>query len=70
MGKIGLHASCVIPDIVYAAIDLDRREGVWRSDNRGASWTKGADAVGGGTGPHYYQEIVAEVRITSSDSIW
>lgn len=60
MGKIGLAISPQNPDIVYAAIELDRREGgVWRSDNRGASWTKGADAVGGGTGPHYYQEIVA-----------
>ena len=44
--------------MVYAAIELNRREGgVWRSDDGGASWSKGADAVGGGTGPHYYQEI-------------
>jgi hypothetical protein len=46
--------------VVYAAIELNRRKGgVWRSADRGASWEKGADAVGGGTGPHYYQELYA-----------
>jgi photosystem II stability/assembly factor-like uncharacterized protein len=59
-GKIGLAISPQNPDVIYAAIELNRREGgVWRSDNRGGSWVKGADAVGGGTGPHYYQEIFA-----------
>ena len=59
-GKIGLASSPQNPDVIYAAIELNRREGgVWRSDNRGGSWVKGADAVGGGTGPHYYQEIFA-----------
>ena len=58
MGKIGLAISQQDPDVLYAAIELNRREGgVWRSDDAGASWEKGADAVGGGTGPHYYQEI-------------
>ncbi len=60
LGKIGLSISPQNPDVVYAAIELNRREGgVWRSDDRGASWVKGADAVGGGTGPHYYQELFA-----------
>ncbi len=60
LGKIGLAISTQNPDVVYAAIELNRREGgVWRSADRGASWEKGADAVGGGTGPHYYQEIFA-----------
>ena len=59
-GKIGLTISPLQPDVLYAAIELDRREGgVWRSANRGASWEKMSDAVGGGTGPHYYQEIIA-----------
>ncbi|HEY8145726.1 MAG TPA: hypothetical protein VIG06_23755, partial [Kofleriaceae bacterium] len=78
-GKIGLAISPQNPDVVYAAIELDRRKGgVWRSADRGASWTKGADAVGGGTGPHYYQELwasphafdrlyLAGVRIQVSD---
>ncbi len=60
MGKIGLAISPQNPDVLYAAIEVDRREGgVWRTDTRGASWTKMSDAVGGGTGPHYYQEIFA-----------
>lgn len=60
LGKIGLAISPQNPDVVYAAIELNRREGgVWRSANGGASWVKGADAVGGGTGPHYYQELFA-----------
>lgn len=60
LGKIGLAISPQNPDVLYAAIELNRRNGgVWRSSDRGASWSKGADAVGGGTGPHYYQEIFA-----------
>ncbi|MDX1577059.1 MAG: glycosyl hydrolase [Gemmatimonadota bacterium] len=60
MGKIGLAISPQDPDIVYAAIELERREGgVFRSTNRGESWTKMSDAVSGGTGPHYYQELYA-----------
>ncbi|MEM9619021.1 MAG: glycosyl hydrolase [Pseudomonadota bacterium] len=60
MGKIGLAISPQQPDIVYAAIELDRRTGgVWRSETRGAAWKKMSDAVGGGTGPHYYTEIFA-----------
>ncbi len=60
MGKIGLALSPMNPDVIYAAIELNRRKGaVYRSDNRGATWSKGAEAVGGGTGPHYYQELYA-----------
>jgi photosystem II stability/assembly factor-like uncharacterized protein len=60
MGKIGLAISPQRPDVVYAAIELDQREGgVWRSDDRGASWKKMSDRIAGGTGPHYYQEIYA-----------
>ncbi len=60
MGKIGLAISPQQPDVIYAAIELDRRTGgVYRSDNQGASWTKMSDTVSGGTGPHYYQELYA-----------
>lgn len=60
MGKIGLAISPQDPDNVYAAIELDRRTGgVWRSEDRGGSWRKMSDAVSGGTGPHYYQELFA-----------
>ncbi|MEE4196738.1 MAG: hypothetical protein V2I54_03770 [Bacteroidales bacterium] len=60
MGKIGLAISPQNPDVVYAAIELEQRTGgLYRSDDRGASWTKMSDAVSGGTGPHYYQELYA-----------
>ncbi|MEM7550772.1 MAG: glycosyl hydrolase [Bacteroidota bacterium] len=59
-GKTGLAISPQDPDVLYAAIELNRRKGgVWRSENRGGSWTKMSDAVAGATGPHYYQEIFA-----------
>ena len=60
MGKIGLAISPQNPDVVYAAIELERKTGaVFRSDNRGESWTKMSNTVSGGTGPHYYQELYA-----------
>ena len=60
MGKIGLAISPQNPDVVYAAIELDRKSGaVYRSSNRGASWVKMSNTVSGGTGPHYYQELFA-----------
>lgn len=60
MGKIGITISPQNPDVVYAAIELDRTKGaVYRSENRGASWKKMSNTVSGGTGPHYYQELYA-----------
>ena len=60
LGKIGLAISPQKPDVLYAAIELDQRKGgVYRSENRGSSWTKMSDAISGGTGPHYYQELYA-----------
>jgi hypothetical protein len=58
MGKIGLAVSPQRPDVIYAAIELDRRTGaVYRSADRGGSWQKQSETVAGGTGPHYYQEL-------------
>ncbi|MEO1627305.1 MAG: glycosyl hydrolase [Bacteroidota bacterium] len=60
MGKIGLAISPQRPDVIYAAIELNQRKGgVYRSTDRGASWEKRSDAVAGATGPHYYQELYA-----------
>ncbi|XOV81339.1 MAG: glycosyl hydrolase [Aestuariibacter sp.] len=61
MGKIGMAISPMNPDVIYATIETDNRKGgFYRSANRGASWEKLSDEVGGGTGPHYYQEIFAD----------
>lgn len=60
MGKIGIAISPIQPDIIYAAIELERRTGgVYKSLDRGITWKKQSDAVAGGTGPHYYQELYA-----------
>lgn len=60
LAKIGLAISPQQPDVLYAAIELDRRTGgIFKSTDRGSSWTKQSDAVSGATGPHYYQELYA-----------
>ena len=60
LGKIGLAISEINPDVLYAAIELERRKGaVYRTSNGGESWKKMSDTVSGATGPHYYQELVA-----------
>ncbi|MEQ9301555.1 MAG: glycosyl hydrolase [Cyclobacteriaceae bacterium] len=60
LGKIGLAVSFQHPDIVYAAIELNRRKGgIWKSTDRGGNWEKQSDAISGGTGPHYYVELYA-----------
>ena len=60
LGKIGLAVSPIKPNVVYAAIELDRRSGaVYRSEDYGVSWKKMSATVSGATGPHYYQELYA-----------
>jgi photosystem II stability/assembly factor-like uncharacterized protein len=64
MGKIGLAISPMQPDVLYAAIELERRKGaIYRSTDQGGSWTKMSDTVSGGTGPHYYQELIASPHV-------
>lgn len=60
MGKIGLAISPQKSNVLYAAIELDRRNGaVYKSVDSGSSWKKMSETVSGGTGPHYYQELYA-----------
>lgn len=60
MGKIGLAISPQQPDVVYAAVETERRTGgLYRSSDRGMTWVRKSGAVSGGTGPHYYQELYA-----------
>ena len=60
-GKIGFTLSPQKPDILYASIELEKRNGaVYKSEDRGSSWKKMSDlSLGYGTGPHYYQELFA-----------
>ncbi len=60
LGKIGLAVSPQKPNVVYAAIERDRRSGeVYRSEDYGLSWKMMSATVSGATGPHYYQELYA-----------
>ena len=60
LGKIGLAISPFDSETIYAAIELDRKKGgLFISNNGGTTWSKQSDAVSGGTGPHYYQELYA-----------
>lgn len=64
MGKIGLAISPIKPDVVYAAIEENRRKGgVYRSTDRGSSWERRSDTVSRATGPHYYQELEASPHV-------
>src|SRR5258706_536431 len=59
-GRIGLAISPVNPDYVYAIIEAaDKKGGVFRSTNRGASWDKMSDNV---TAGNYYQEIFCDPK--------
>src|SRR2546423_219992 len=63
MGKIGLAVTPADPSLVYATIEAGEEErGFYRSRDRGESWEKRNSYISGGTGPHYYQEIVASPR--------
>ena len=57
-GRIGLAISPVNPDILYAIIEAgDKKGGVYRSVDRGASWEKRCDNT---TAGNYYQEIFCD----------
>lgn len=59
-GKIGLAVSPQKSNVIYAAIELNRRSGaVYRSEDYGLNWKKMSATVSGATGPHYYQELYA-----------
>lgn len=61
MGKIGLAVSPLKPEVVYATIEAGEKEkGFYRSEDRGESWEKRSSRIAGGTGPHYYQELVTD----------
>ena len=61
VGRIGLAVSPQKPNVVYATIEAAEDErGFYRSSDRGESWEKQSGYLSNGTGPHYYQEIVAD----------
>ena len=55
MGKIGLAISPMQPNVLYAAIELERK----KASELIIQVEAMSDAVSGEIGPHYYQELVA-----------
>jgi photosystem II stability/assembly factor-like uncharacterized protein len=61
IGRIGLAIAPQNPDIVYATIEAaNRKGGLFRSTDRGATWEKRGDYVS--SSPQYYSEIVADPK--------
>ncbi|HKR06292.1 MAG TPA: glycosyl hydrolase [Bacteroidia bacterium] len=59
-GRIGLCISPVNPDYIYAIVEAqEKKGGVFRSVNRGASWEKMSDNA---TSGNYYQEIFCDPK--------
>ncbi len=59
MGRIGLAVSPGNPDVIYAIIEAQRDEGgVFRTTDRGESWTKRGDYMS--SSPQYYNTLVAD----------
>ena len=62
LGRIGLAISPAEPDVVYAIIEAVEKKdrGVYRSLDRGESWTKMSDYQP--TSPQYYQELFPDPK--------
>ncbi|MDP3983809.1 MAG: glycosyl hydrolase, partial [Acidimicrobiia bacterium] len=62
LGRIGLAVSPADPDIVYAIIEAEGKDGgFYRSTDRGGTWEKRCDYVSGS--PQYYQELVCDPHV-------
>ncbi len=60
LGRIGLAISPADPEIIYAIVEAAQgKGGLYRSTDRGASWSKRG---GYSTSGNYYQEIIADPK--------
>jgi len=60
LGRIGIDLSPVNPDYVFAVVDAgDKKGGIYRSTDRGASWAKMSDSY---TSGNYYQELTCDPK--------
>ncbi len=61
LGRIGIAVSPANPDVVYAIVEAQNREGgTYRSVDGGANWEKRSDYVS--SSPQYYQQLVADPK--------
>jgi photosystem II stability/assembly factor-like uncharacterized protein len=65
LGRVGVDISKSRPNIVYAVIEHKAAGGVYRSDDRGATWTRQS---GTNPRPSYYSQI--RVDPTNPDKVW
>ncbi len=61
-GKIGMDVSPINPEVLYAVVEAaEDKDGFFRSENGGESWTRMSDYVSGS--PQYYNEIFADPHV-------
>ena len=62
LGRIGLAVSPANPDVLYAIVEASdaKERGVYRSNDRGESWTRMADYIS--ASPQYYQELFPDPK--------
>jgi photosystem II stability/assembly factor-like uncharacterized protein len=65
LGRIGIDISKSRPNIVYAAIEHRTAGGVYRSEDRGSTWTRQS---GTNPRPSYYSQI--RVDPSNPDKVW
>jgi hypothetical protein len=69
VGKIGLSTTAATPDRVYAMVEApEPRAGLYRSDDRGQTWTLVNDDYGPRSRPWYYMHVAADP--TDGDDVW
>lgn len=60
VGRVGMDISPVNPDVLYAIVYAKENGGVYRSSDRGASWTKQSGYTT--AYPFYFQRLVCDTR--------
>jgi photosystem II stability/assembly factor-like uncharacterized protein len=68
MGRIGITISAADADRVYALIDSETKPALYRSDDRGESWTFVSDNFQIIGRPFYYSHIIANP--SNADELW
>lgn len=58
LGRIGMDISPANPDVLYAVVEAKEGKGIYRSDNRGASWSKQNSYIS--AYPFYFQRLVCD----------
>ncbi|MCU0989790.1 MAG: hypothetical protein MUE63_09475, partial [Xanthomonadales bacterium] len=58
LGRIGLAQAPSSPNLLYAIVEAEEEQGVYRSTDFGESWEKRSDHMT--TGPQYYNELVVD----------